>query len=107
MEIVDGRSPFTRGMALSSGQHQQHKLDYVSVVSALEILYDEHFTKRPGQVHPGHHQPQIFNLEEDDEWNYEWEPTWDSSWMTPVTWDDWEWDEHGGEPDAAGDGDGE
>ena len=84
-----------------------NKLDYVSVVSALEILYDEHFTKRPGQVHPGHHQPQIFNLEEDDEWNYEWEPTWDSSWMTPVTWDDWEWDEHGGEPDAAGDGDGE
>ena len=84
-----------------------NKLDYVSVVSALEILYDEHFTKRPGQVHPGHHQPQIFNLEEDDEWNYEWEPTWDSSWMTPVTWDDWEWDEYGGEHDAAGDGDGE
>ena len=61
-----------------------NKLDYTSVVSSLEILYDEHFNR--GRHHQGltHYSPRYshFGVEEEDWWH------WDDGWNAWAGWED-------------------
>jgi hypothetical protein len=62
-----------------------NRLDYVSVISALEILYDEHFSRGRGQqgfggAHGQQPSTHYFNMAENEAWDDD-DDSWSSWWM--------------------------
>ena len=66
-----------------------NRLDYVSVMSALEILYDEHFSRgrqhqqHPGQLHQGRGTHYFHMATEESEWEED-DGSFGSWWMAPA-----------------------
>ena len=82
-----------------------NRLDYVSVMSALEILYDEHFSRGRGQQGFGAHgqQPSThdFNMAENEAWDDDDDESWSSWWMMPVHEEEENMEDYGSAPPAA------
>ena len=82
-----------------------NRLNYVSVMSALEILYDEHFSRGRGQHGFGGaqgHQPSThyFNMAENEGWEDD-DESWSTWWMAPVNEEDDNMEDYGNAPPAA------
>jgi hypothetical protein len=82
-----------------------NRLDYVSVISALEILYDEHFSRGRGQqgfggAHGQQPSTHYFNMAENEAWDDD-DDSWSSWWMMPVHGEEENMEDYGSAPPAA------
>ena len=83
-----------------------NRLDYVSVISALEILYDEHFSRGRGQqgfggAHGQQPSTHYFNMAENEAWDDDDDDSWSSWWMMPVHGEEENMEDYGSAPPAA------